>query len=75
MSIQEVTNVLFRGFSNFDLDKMGIQYFKCGQDNQLSLNEEQKLDGDGIFELTGQGSLYLSQEQSVNEVWAAIIHI
>ena len=61
MSSQEVKNVILRGFSKFD-DVENAQYLRCGQDNVLYLSKEQQLDGDGIFELAGQGSVYLTQE-------------
>ena len=53
-------NVILRGFSRFD----GIesaQYLTCGQNNML-IHVEQEVDSDGVFELAGQGSLYLTKE-------------
>ena len=71
MSSQEVKNVILHGFSKFD-DVENTQYLRCGQDNVMYLSKEQELDGDGIFKLAGQGSLYLTQEPT--KVWC-ILHV
>ena len=69
MSSQEVKNAILRGFSGFD-DVESARYLKCGQDNVMYMNEEQQLDGDRIFELAGQGSIYLTQEPV--KVWCMV---
>ena len=62
MTVQDVRNILVEGFKEFDLQN--VQYLICGQDNILTKLENQELDGDGIIDLAGQGSVYLLQKVS-----------
>jgi len=59
MTADEVKNTISNGFSNHDVQK--IQFLCCGKDNTLLNYESQDLDGDGIIDLAGQGSLYILQ--------------
>ena len=45
-------------FLSFDAKQI---HFSCAQDNVLIKYKNQDLDGDGIIELTGQGSVYILQ--------------
>ena len=59
MTADEVRATIMNGISNFDAQK--IQFLCCGQDNTLIKYETQDLDGDGVIDLAGQGSVYLLQ--------------
>ena len=59
MTADEVKNIISNGFSNYEVQK--IQFLCCGQDNTLLKYENQDLNGDGIIDLAGQGSVYLLQ--------------
>jgi len=54
MKTSEVTDIISKGFQGFNV-------LLCGQDNMLTKFENQKLDGNGIIDLAGQGSAYLLQ--------------
>ena len=59
MSIDEVCKTIVAEFSNIS----GIesaQFLCCEPSNVLCLSKTQELDGDGVIELAGQGSLYLT---------------
>ena len=73
MTTEEVNSVLLHGFPQF-ADIKHAEFLRCGKDNKLCRNEEQELDGDGVFMLAGQGSMYLSQEAGkVNNEYNVLI--
>ncbi|MDD9818795.1 MAG: hypothetical protein OXU61_11790 [Gammaproteobacteria bacterium] len=61
MNSLEVRDAIMRAFPAFENAEQA-QFVRCGQDNRLWVCKEQDLDGDGVFEVCGQGSLYLTQE-------------
>ena len=62
MSSEVVKSVISDGFCKFN-DMENVQFLQSGQDNSLTINSEQTLNGDAVFELAGQGSLYLLLEE------------
>ena len=57
MSQDEVTNTILEAFASFELE--GIELLRCGQDNLLSVVKDTEMNGDTVFEVAGQGSLYV----------------
>ncbi len=57
MSEVEVDDSVTKAFSSFDLEK--YVYLKCGQDNRLKVLQEGGLSGNQLFDLAGQGSIYI----------------
>ena len=62
MNHRDVRDAITRAFPAFE-NADQAQFLKCGQDNRLWLCKEQDLDGDGVFGVCGQGSLYLTLER------------
>ena len=54
MKANEVKSTIITAFSSFELKD--FMYLKCGTDNRL---KPMDLSGDDIFELAGQGSVYI----------------
>ena len=62
MSPSEIKSIIVDGFK--DLGNIEeARFLRCGQDNLMVVNDEQDLNGDGVIELAGQGSLYLTQKK------------
>ena len=59
MSNIEVRDILVKEFSKVD-QVQTAQFLRCEPSNVMCLNPNQELDGDGVIELAGQGSLYLT---------------
>ncbi len=57
MSADVVKCTIVRAFASFHLEDM--DFLRCGQDNVLSVVKEIEMCGDAVFEVAGQGSLYL----------------
>lgn len=57
MSVEEVKDTVVNTFSAFKLDN--FNFLRCGQDNRLKVVDDSDLTGDEIFELAGQGSIYI----------------
>lgn len=57
MSAEEVKDTVVDAFSAFKLDD--FNFLRCGQDNRLKAVDNSNLTGDEIFELAGQGSIYI----------------
>lgn len=75
MTVTQVREALCDAFSGFDNVETS-QFLRCGKDNVMLLNEDQELNGDGIINLAGQGSLYLVQKKvSVSIIVITIIII
>lgn len=62
MTQDEVRSILMEAFPAFE-DVETSQFLRCGQDNIMLLNDEQDIDGEGIINLAGQGSVYMTQEK------------
>ena len=62
MKSSEVRNIISSGFGEFE-GVQTAQYLRCEKNNIMLLNESQELDGDGVIDLAGQGSLYLTQKE------------
>ena len=62
MTSAEVRGILTKAFPEFE-DLETAQYLRCGQDNIMLLNDEQVLDGEGVIDLAGQGSVYMTQQK------------
>lgn len=59
MDAQEVKNTVIATFSSFKVDH--FRFLRCGQDNRLQVVDDNNLSGDGVFELAGQGSIYVCE--------------
>ena len=59
MKSNEIKSTIVNTFSAFELTD--FEYMKCGQDNCLHTMPESNLCGDDIFDLAGQGSVYIYQ--------------
>lgn len=57
MSSEDVQTTILDAFSSLSLEK--FLFLKCGQDNRLKALEDNDLNGDGIVDLAGQGSVYI----------------
>lgn len=57
MNAEEVKHAIVSAFSAFELKK--YIFLRCGQDNRLKVVDDNDLNGDDIFELAGQGSIYI----------------
>ena len=42
-----------------------IEFLRCGQDNFLSVVKDKEMNGDSVFEVAGQGSLYVIAKAKV----------
>ena len=62
MKASEVRNFICDDFSEFE-GVQTAQYLRCEKNSVMLLNENQELDGDGVIDLAGQGSLYLTQKE------------
>ena len=58
MNSEEVKETVVDAFSAFKL--VNFVFLNCGQDNRLKVIDSNDPSGDGIFELAGQGSIYVS---------------
>ena len=56
MTAEEVRVGEFAGIDNVQT----AQFLRCKPSNVLYLHQEQELDGEGVIDLAGQGSLYLT---------------
>ena len=71
MSTVEVHDTITSAFASFKL--CSFVYLKCGQDNRLRALEESEMSGDRIFEVAGQGSIYIT-EVSLVYMCSALSH-
>ena len=62
MKCSEVWNIISSDFAEFE-GVQTAQYHWCKKNNIMLLNESQELDGDGVIDLAGQGSLYLTDKE------------
>lgn len=67
MTPSEIKRVITDCFSTFEGAK-GVKFMKCNQDNSLSIEENQTLNGDETAEVAGGGSLYLTEVTNVFSV-------
>ncbi len=66
MSSEDVRNVILAGFSDLSLEK--VLFLTCGQDNRLEALSNDDVNGDSIFDLAGQGSVYILSVSYTSDV-------
>ena len=59
MTAEEVRAIIVGEFAGID-NVQTAQFLRCKPSNVLCLHQEQELDGEGVIDLAGQGSLYLT---------------
>lgn len=64
MDMDEVKSSVISAFSSIELSD--YLYLRCGKDNRLKVLKDKDLSGDDVFELAGQGSLYITSVSSMH---------
>ena len=50
--VKKLESIIRGAFSSFSVES--VDFLKCGQDNTLSIVEDQDMDGDAVLEVAGQ---------------------
>ena len=73
ITCDEMRSVILESFASFQLE--GIEFLRCGKDNMLSVVEDMDMNRDVIFEVAGQGSIYvIASSPKVNNLSYLIVY-